>query len=117
VNGLGLSGTCNLPAADDIIKREATKMSFAVRKTPWQAGDLLFLIEENEFGAYSQDLRHPVLGVYGRYEAGTLVVFFEYLGGRHVGKVAVIIDGTFAWAYESELRLFQPGAAVHDTSF
>ena len=28
-------------------------MSFTDRKTPWQAGDLLFLIEENEFGAYS----------------------------------------------------------------
>jgi hypothetical protein len=86
-------------------------MSFTDRKTPWQAGDLLFLIEENEFGAYSPD-QQPVMGVYGRYAAGAPVVFFEYLGGRHLGKVAVIIDSKFAWAYESELRLFQPGSAI-----
>jgi hypothetical protein len=87
-------------------------MSFTNRKTPWQAGDPLLLIEENEFGAYSPDQQAPVLGVYGRYAAGTPVVFFEYLGGRHLGKVAVIIDSKFAWAFESELRLFQSGAAL-----
>lgn len=87
-------------------------MTFTNRKTPWQAGDLLVLKEENEFGAYSPDQQRPVLGVYGRYAADTPVVFFEYLGGVHLGKVAVIIDSKFAWAYESELRLFQPGSAI-----
>jgi hypothetical protein len=52
-------------------------MSFTNRKTPWQAGDLLVLKEENEFGAYSPDLQAPVLGVYGRYKAGTPVVFLN----------------------------------------
>lgn len=51
-------------------------MSFTDRKTPWQAGDLLVLKEENEFGAYSPHHHRPVIGVYGRYEAGTPVVFF-----------------------------------------
>lgn len=87
-------------------------MSFTNRKTPWQAGDLLVLKEENEFGAYSPHHHRPIMGVYGRYVAGTPVVFFEYLGGMHLGKVAVIIDSKFAWAYESELRLFQSGAGL-----
>jgi hypothetical protein len=87
-------------------------MSFTNRKTPWQAGDLLVLIEENEFGAYSPDLQAPVLEVFGRYEAGTPVVFFEYLGERHLGQVAVIIGSKFAWAFESELRLFQSASAI-----
>jgi hypothetical protein len=118
VNGLGLSGTCNPAAADDIIKREVDKMSQHRRHQPhrFKIGDLVCVNDRNR-PARCNAVNFSVAEKYcvATIPAGSLAVvtgYFEPDWERiesDFHKTYIIFDNTPYWINEDDLDMIEEG--------